>query len=386
MRAGTYYQQPDGHKAFIPKPLPPDPKLHIDEEMLALQSSADLALGRLDGLAMTLPNPDLFVAMYVRKEAVISSQIEGTQASLVDVLEYEAWERGRKSLYDAREVINYIDAMNYGLQRLSNLPLSNRLIREIHEKLVADVRGTEWAPGQFRRRQNWIGLRPDAPINEALFIPPPPDEAQIAMGDLEKYLHGDRRMPILIECGLVHSQFETIHPFLDGNGRLGRLLITFMLCHAEVLRRPLLYLSAYFKKHRAEYYDYLQNVRDKGNWEGWIKFFLRGVWQVADEATETAEQILSMQKFHHELIQEKVPGPANGIRLLELLHMTPVISVSQISDTLDIVYPTANRLVLEFQKLGLLEEITGQSRYRLFAYSPYLGLLRKDTEVYPEGD
>ena len=379
MRTGEYKQQPAGHNAFIPKPLPPSPPIQYDEELIGLLANAQGALSRLDGMARIIPNPDLFVAMYVRKEALISSQIEGTQSSLIDVLEYEVRTPKQPPIHDVGEVINYVGAMNYGLERLLEIPLCNRLIREIHERLVADVRGAEWTPGQFRRTQNWIGPRPDSPISEAIFIPPSPEEAQIAMGDLERFLQGDSEIPTLIRCGLVHSQFETIHPFIDGNGRLGRLLITFILCHEGNLRRPLLYLSAHFKKYKTEYYNKLQNVRDKGDWEGWLKFFLQGIWQVAEEAIETAEKIISMQETHRELIQQKMSGPASGLRMLEILYQLPVVNVNEISNRLGVVYRTANRLVAEFEKHGLLFERTGRRRNRRFYYEPYLALLMKDT-------
>ncbi len=279
-RAGQYIQQPTGYKAFIPSDLPPNPSVGMDPEMWDLLSRADRALGRLDGSTEILPNPDLFVFMYVRKEAVLSSQIEGTQASLMDVLEFEAQAMDSGKPSDVEEVVNYVGAMNHGLQRLQELPLSLRLIREIHEKLLANVRGGERNPGEFRSRQNWIGP-PGCKLSEAFFVPPPPVEMMRALGELEKFLHDESPMPFLIKVGLAHAQFETIHPFLDGNGRVGRLLITFLLCEKGILKRPLLYLSWYFKKNRGEYYDKLQSVRDRGDWESWLKFFLKGVEQVA---------------------------------------------------------------------------------------------------------
>lgn len=274
-RAGQYIKQITGYSAFIPKPLPPDPSVNIDGELLTLLSEADQALGRLDGSADILPNPDLFVSMYVRKEAVLSSQIEGTQASLANVLEYEAGIRPRGLPGDVAETVNYIRAMNRGLARLEELPVCNRLLKEIHGVLLQGVRGNEKSPGEFRRSQNWIGP-PGGNLATAFFVPPPPYEMEHAMGDLELYIHQDTQTPILLKCGMVHAQFETVHPFLDGNGRLGRLLITFLLCQQGVLKRPLLYLSAYFKQYRDEYYERLQEVRVSGDWERWLKFFLRG--------------------------------------------------------------------------------------------------------------
>ena len=244
-RAGISVNQPQNYRAFIPNPLPPKPSLDIDNETMEVLSRADTAIGRLSGISEALPNPNLFVAMYVRKEAVLSSQIEGTEASLVDVLEYESLNRPKTLPNDVTEVVNYVKAMNYGLERIKELPLSLRLIREIHEGLMKGVRGGDKTPGEFRKTQNWIGLK-GCTLNNARFIPPPPHEMMQALGDLEKYMHSKPNYSLLIECGLIHFQFETIHPFLDGNGRIGRLLITFFLCHKKILRKPLLYLSHYF--------------------------------------------------------------------------------------------------------------------------------------------
>jgi len=258
-RSGRYIRQLNGYRAFIPNPLPLGLPLNIDAELLRLLSEADIELGRLDGATDILPNPNLFVAMYVRKEAVLSSQIEGTQASLVDVLEYEASVDIHSLPSDVGETANYVEALNLGLARLKEFPLCNRLLREIHSVLMQGVRGEDKSPGEFRQTQNWIGT-PGCDLSTATFIPPPPHEDQEAMGNLERYIHEEIQTPALLKCGLVHGQFETIHPFLDGNGRLGRLLITFLLCHQGVLRRPLLYLSAYFKEHQDEYYERLQSI------------------------------------------------------------------------------------------------------------------------------
>jgi Fic family protein len=377
-RAGTYVRQPTGYKAFLPKPLPPEPSIAFDGELLTLLSEADLALGRLDGSTETLPNPDMFVFMYVRKEAVLSSQIEGTQASLLDVLEFEAQALENGHPGDVREVINYIDAMNYGLDRLRKLPLSLRLIREIHERLLKDVRGGERTPGEFRRSQNWIGSAGET-LSTASYVPPPPHEMLEAVGALEKFLHRSPPMPDLIKIGLVHSQFETIHPFLDGNGRVGRLLIAFLLCERKILHRPLLYLSFYFKKRRTEYYDRLQTVRDHGDWEGWLKFFLRGVHEVAEEATDTARKILRMREDHRRLIQEQMRGSAaKALSVLESLYAGPIISVQHASSSAGIVFTSANSILQSLANLGLLEETTGRKRNRRFSYTPYLALFRDD--------
>jgi Fic family protein len=373
-RAGTYMLQPNGYKAFIPKSLPPVPPVVMDEAMWSLLSQADRALGRLDGSTETLPNPDLFVFMYVRKEAVLSSQIEGTQASLIDVVQFEAdaLEAGRPE--DVEEVVNYVAAMNHGLIRLKKLPLSLRLIREIHDKLLHNVRGSERSPGEFRRSQNWIGPG-GCTLQTATFVPPPPQELLTALGDLERFLHDEAPMPALIKVGLAHVQFETLHPFLDGNGRVGRLLITFLLCEKEILKRPLLYLSYYFRKNRLEYYDRLQAVRDHGDWEGWLKFFLRGVFEVSQEATETARKIVNLREQHRQILTQRLGRTTSaGLTLLESLYARPVISVQRVVEVTGLAYANANKLVARFEDLGLLTESSGRRRDRRFSYQPYLDL------------
>ena len=324
-RGGRYVKQLTGYRAFVPAPLPPDPPIALDAGLVQLLSRADQAVGRLDGVTQTLPNPDLFVAMYVRREAVYSSQIEGTQSTLEDVLTFELDPRGRDLPRDVEEVVNYVRAMNYGLERLMTLPLSLRLIREIHAELLRDVRGAEKHPGEFRTTQNWIGSA-NVPLSRASFIPPAPSDMMVALSDFEQFLHEEHSLPMLIRCGLAHVQFETIHPFLDGNGRTGRLLITFLLVHEGVLHRPLLYLSHYLKRHRAEYYDRLMAVREAGDWEGWLRFFLRGLAETAAEATITARAIVQLQGEHRLLIQEQGLG-VNGLRLLDLLFQRPLANI-----------------------------------------------------------
>ena len=376
-RAGNFVHQPSGYTTFSPTPLPPDPPVQMDAEMSQLLSQADIGLGRLDGATDVLPNPELFVAMYVRKEAVLSSQIEGTQASLDDLLEFEARPPRRTRGSDVRGVVNYVNAMDHGLRRLRDLPLSLRLIREIHERLLANVRGSERNPGEFRTRQNWIGP-PGCNALEATFIPPPVAEMHRALTRFEHFLHDTSPMPILLRCGLVHAQFETIHPFLDGNGRMGRLLITFMLCQREVLRRPLLYLSYFLKQHRSQYYDRLQAVRTDGDWEGWLKFFLRGVTEVAQQATQTARDILALREDHRNLLQRR--GSAGSeLRLLDHLYDQPVITVNSASQFLHVTYNMANILISRFRRFGFLEERTGGKRNRIFSYEPYLQLIRVPT-------
>jgi Fic family protein len=377
-RAGTYVRQQSDYSAFVPAPLPPKPPLARDSEMDDLHFRATLALGKLDGATGTLPNPDLFVFMYVRKEAVLSSQIEGTQASLIDVVEFEAGRRDPARPQDVAEVVNYVGAMNYGLSKLSELPVSLRLIREIHNKLLKEVRGAERQPGEFRTSQNWIGP-PGCSLADATFVPPPPHLVLEALGDLETFIHDDAPMPALLKVGLVHAQFETIHPFLDGNGRVGRLLITFLLCEKKVLQRPLLYLSYFFKKHRNDYYKCLQAVRDDGDWEGWLKFFLRGVEAVANEATTKARRIAALRERHRTMIAGEMGRRAgNALTLLETLYEHPIVSVRQVEQITDITFAPANMLVDELVKLGILVETTGRRRNRVFSYRPYLAEFADD--------
>ena len=373
-RAGVYVRQRGGYGAFIPKNLPPDPPIKIDREILTLLSQAERELGRLDGSTEILPNPDLFVFMYVRKEAVLSSQIEGTQASLIDVLEFEAHALKAGRPKDVQEVANYVAAMNYGLDRLKNLPLSLRLIREIHAKLLEGVRGTRRNPGEFRRSQNWIGPS-GATLASAIYVPPPPYEMGIALDNLEKFLHDKTFTPFLIKVGIAHAQFETIHPFLDGNGRIGRLLITFLLCQENILKRPLLYLSHYFRLHRDEYYDRLQAIRDTGNWEGWLKFYLRGVSEVSQQATETARRIVQMREDHRQMVTDRMAGGAGkALTLLESLYWMPIVSVKEIVKITSLSFPNANNIAQRFLEMNLLREMTGQKRNRRFIYDPYFNL------------
>jgi Fic family protein len=372
-RAGRFVSQPSGYRAFVPAPLPPDPPLDLDGATLALLSQADVALGRLDGVVKVIPDPDFFVSMYVRREAVLSSQIEGTQSTLEDLLGAELEPEGAASdtYSDVGEIVNYVRAMNHGLQRLDDLPLSLRLLREIHGELLRDGRGARATPGDFRKSQNWIGPS-GATLQQATFVPPPVPDMRQALADFELFFHRDDRQPVLIEAALAHAQFETIHPFLDGNGRVGRLLITFLLVHRGVLRAPLLYLSHYLKLHRTEYYDRLTAVRVRGDWEGWLRFFLEGVATTAEEATETAERIFELRETHRTLVMEETG--AAGLRLLSALFDRPLVNVNYLTRALGVTFPTANRLVARFEDLGLLREVTGQRRSRRFRYDPYLAL------------
>ena len=369
-RAGVWLRQPSGYRAFVPAPLPPDPPLMMDDEMLALLSRADQALGRLDGVASILPNPDLFVAMYVRQEAVTSSQIEGTQSTLEDVLGFEA---GAAAPQDVEEVVNYVRAMNHGLQRLDEFPLSLPLIKEIHAILMEGTRGKASSPGEFRRSQNWIGAA-GATLQTASFVPPPVPEMKESLHQFEKWLHTDS-LPTLLHCGLAHAQFETIHPFLDGNGRVGRLLITFLLCERQILKRPLLYLSLYLKFHRTEYYDRLSALRS-GDWEGWLKFFLRGVAEVSLSATATARAILDLRERGRIELLAQGNNPALAAQLFDFLFEQPVVTIASIQTHLACSYPTAAKLVASLQKpeLALLEQIGTDKRNRRYRFAPYLAL------------
>lgn len=343
--------------------------------MLKLLSDADRKLGRLDGVTQILPNPDLFVAMYVQKEAVLSSQIEGTQASLNDVLSADNSERNM----DIWEIMHYVSAMNYGLERLKEFPLSLRLIREIHRKLLEEGRGSTSTPGEFRVTQNWIGPS-GCTLENATFIPPIVPDMKQALSDLENFFYEDGDIPSLIKIAVIHAQFESIHPFLDGNGRVGRLLITFWLCAEKILSKPLLYLSYYFKSNRLEYYDRLMEVRKKGDWEGWIKFFLKGIAIVADEATESAKDIIKVKEKSGEFLGQY--NNANYMKLLDKLFINPFITKNNVAELLEISYPTASNIVEEFVRLGILKDITpGKQRNKKYCFVEYLAILNRGTEL-----
>jgi Fic family protein len=376
-RAGRYVQQSTGYRAFLPEPLPPQPPIDYDGELRTLLSNADRDVARLDAIAALLPNPDLFVAMYVRHEAVLSSQIEGTQSTLEDVLAFEAQTPGDEAPLDVEEVVNYVRAMNHGLARLHALPLSLRLLREIHAELMQGVRGGEKSPGEFRTSQNWIGGR-GSTLATAAFVPPPPHELMTTLGALETFLHdGKTDTPLLVRCGLAHAQFETIHPFLDGNGRVGRLLITLMLCEDGALSRPLLYLSLYLKAHRAEYYDRLTAIRQQGHWEPWLKFFLRGVSLTARAATQTARDIVALRDAHRAALSADAKG-AKALTLLDALYRQPYVSVNRVRDIVGCTFPTATKLVTDLEARGWLKEVTGYARNRLWRYQPYIDLFHRE--------
>ena len=361
-------------RAFIPAPLPPVPPLEIDGELGALLDAASTALGRLDGISLLLPDPGLFLYTYVRKEAVFSSQIEGTQSSLSDLLSHELDNTPSGLLEDVSEVSCYVDAMQHGLELLkSGTPLSLRLIREIHARLLAHGRDSGKMPGEFRSSQNWIGgSRP----GNARFVPPPPDAVLETMGALELFLHDQpvKTRPLL-KAALAHVQFETIHPFLDGNGRLGRLLITFILCAEGVLDAPMLYLSLYLKKHRDDYYRLLQAVRVDGNWEDWLTFFLTGVVETSAAATQTARRLLQVFQRDSEILRSEA---ASVIRLHQHLQRKPVISIAEAARSLNISAPTAAKALATLQARSIVREITGQPYRKLYSYQEYLDVLNED--------
>jgi Fic family protein len=364
-------------KAYLPPPLPPDPPVVLGD-LISLIEQANRALGRLDGITSILPAPPLFLFMYVRKEALLSSQIEGTQSSLSDLLVFENDEIPMVSIDDVQDVSNYVAAMDYGLKRLSDgFPLSLRLIREIHDVLLRKGRGSSQQPGEFRRSQSWIGgTRP----GNALFVPPPPRDMTSALDNFEKFLHDDK-LPTLIRAALAHVQFETIHPFLDGNGRLGRLLITLMLCAEGALKAPMLYLSLYFKQRRGQYYDLLQGVRDRGDWETWVEFFLQGVVETANEAVETARQLLELFEEDRTRIRAFGRPSASMLRVHDLLQRQPIVGIVPASRALKLTHPTVMKAVANLQKLEIVREITGRRRGKLFAYARYMSILDRGTEL-----
>ncbi len=378
-RSGGYIQQITGYKAFIPAPLPPDPAIKLDGTLQNLLSKADMSLARLDGMGYILPDVNFFIAMYVRKEALLSSQIEGTQASLKDLFGHESGDKPGNG-NDVSDVVNYVKALNHGIERLGAFPMSLRLIKEIHEILMANVRGSERKPGEFKQAQNWIGPS-GCTLNDATFIPPPPHESAKAMGDLEHYIHTEAQLPVLIDTAMIHYQFETIHPFLDGNGRLGRLLITFYLYWKNALNRPLLYLSYFFKRNRQEYYDRLQMVRETGNYEQWITFFLKGVVETADSAMETAKKILGLQSDHRSLLWKKKISSPIAVGMLESLFHKPYVSVNDIAKEFNVSFQTASTLVSQFEKAGILEETTGRKRDKRYVYAEYVNILSEGTQT-----
>jgi Fic family protein len=380
---GRFVKQLDGQEAyvaFIPNALPPKPGIEIDEPLEEAIERASIALGRLDGITLLLPDPELFLYMFVRKEAVLSNQIEGTQSSLSDLLKYEHAATPGVPVEDVREASNYVKAMQHGLDRLrGGFPLSLRLLREIHKVLLQNARGSHKTPGEFRTSQNWIGgTRP----GNARFVPPPPHEVPGALTNLEKFLHDEpTRISPLLKAGIAHVQFETIHPFLDGNGRLGRLLITFVLCAEGVLSQPLLYLSLYLKSHREQYYDALQRVRTHGEWNAWLEFYLEGIEEVARTATQTAQAIMKLFEADHQRIQRLGKAAGSAIRVHDLLKRQAIISIPLAAKALALTQPTVAASVERLVKLGIARESTGKQRDRQFIYSAYEKILNEGTEL-----
>ncbi|GGB31088.1 Fic family protein [Allosediminivita pacifica] len=382
-RLGRFVETPvagETVRAFVPPPLPPVPTIDV-LVLLDRLSLAERALGRLDGITMLLPRQELFLYMYVRKEAVLSSQIEGTQSTLTDLLRFETEAQAGQPIDDIREVSNYVDAMMYGLERLEELPLSLRLIREMHARLLQSGRGGTKDPGEFRRSQNWIGgTRP----GNALYVPPPVTELDNCLGAFERFMHDDQsRLPALIKAGLLHVQFETIHPFLDGNGRIGRLLVTLYLCVNGVLQKPLLYLSLFLKTHRADYYRLLQEVREHGQWEAWLDFFLAGVAETANKAFDAATRIVDLFKEDRERISAQSDRAGSSLRIHELFQQHPFLTANQLVEYTSLSAPTVNAALADLQRFGILEEITGRKRGRVFSYRAYLTILSEGTDPLP---
>jgi Fic family protein len=363
------------YEAYVPKPLPPEPPLEYGAALIASVERANQALGRLDGITLMLPDPDLFLYQYVRKEALLSSQIEGTQSSLSDLLLFELHEAPGVPMDDVEEVSNYVAALNHGLHRIrrDDFPLSLRLIREVHEVLLRGGRGANKSPGEFRKGQNWIGGR--AP-STAAFVPPPPERLDECLRAFERFLHAPKaRMPPLIKAALAHVQFETIHPFNDGNGRIGRLLIALILCVEGVLREPTLYLSLYFKTHRQQYYNQLDSVRKTGDWETWLAFFLDGVESTSQQAVETAQKILKLFNSDREKVRALGRRAGSALQVFEQFTRRPILDGTALRKALHLTAPTVLFAVDALHDLKLLNELTGQRRNRIWVYQGYYNLL-----------
>jgi Fic family protein len=366
-------------RAFIPNPLPPLPALELSNRRQHLLERATVALGRLDSVTLLLPDPHIFLYAYVRREAVLSSQIEGTQSSLAQLLLFEMEQAPGVPLDDVREVSNYVAALNHGLQRLQdNFPLSTRLIREMHGILLAQGRGSDKSPGEFRRSQNWIGgTRP----GNAHFVPPPPGHVEDSMTQLERFMHDSGNpYPTLVKAALAHVQFETIHPFLDGNGRIGRLLIAFILHHDRLLSQPLLYLSLYFKQHRQEYYRLLDLVRIEGDWEAWLDFFLEGVEQIASNAVDTAKRLLSLFQQDEQKVQISGRSASTTLRVFRVLCEHPLTTLNRVCESTGLSFPAVSKGMHQLEQLHIVSEITGHQRNRVFAYKQYLSILNEGTD------
>ena len=389
-KTGDYLTQTvtgESYQAYMPAPLPPEPPLVLDGGLLQLMDQANRALGRLDGISRVWPNSSHFLNQllyqYVRKEAVLSSQIEGTQSSLSDLLLYELQETPGVPLDDVQDVSSYVAALNHGLARIrEGFPLSLRLLREIHGILLATGRGADKSPGEFRRSQNWLGgSRP----GNAVFVPPPPDRLMDCLGPFEHFLHDEPEpMPSLIKAALAHVQFESIHPFLDGNGRLGRMLITLLLCNDKVLQEPSLYLSLHFKIHRMDYYDHLQRVRTEGDWESWLRFFLTGVTETATEATDAAQKLWTLFDEDRSRIQAQGKIAGTALRVHDLLQQRPIVSITAACKALELTHPAVNKSLRKLEELGIVREITGRQRNRLYLYEAYMVILSQGLEPFTD--
>ena len=369
--SGKLVRAIDGYWAFVAKPLPP--KLDWSDALVSLTSKADIALGTLSGLGENLPNPHLLIYPFVRKEAVLSSRIEGTQSSLSDLLLFEATKAEKQR--DVKEVQNYVHAIEYGLKRLEELPLSLRLIRELHAILMEGVRGEQATPGEFRQSQNWIGP-PGCTLDDATFMPPPVAEMKESLDQLEKFLHADTQLPPLVELALIHYQFETIHPFLDGNGRIGRLLITLFLCQRSILNKPLLYLSAFFERHRQEYYDRLLEVSQRGAWRQWLEFFLQAVVTQSDDAVRRARRLLDLHRIYYQTSLGK-HLPPTAMKLVELIFVKPVLNARVTQESLKVTYPGAQKAINALVEQGILAEITGGKRNKVYEARRILEILEE---------
>ena len=363
------------YQSFVPKPLPPSPPIEMTEDMLDLLIKANSQLAVLESMATRIPNVDLFVSMYVRKEALMSSQIEGTQATLEDVLDPMIEDNANRNVAD---VVNYIKATEFAIKRLKELPLCNRLIKETHAVLMEGVRGQEKSPGEFRYSQNWIGGQ-GSTLRNARYIPPSPDDMTEAMSDLEKYINADEKTDALIRAALIHYQFETIHPFLDGNGRVGRLLITLFLMEKKVLTTPALYISYFLKKNRVEYYDRMTEVRSKGNYEQWVKFFLQALMESAEDAASTIDELTALHDKNATVIAGMGRAAKNAMMVFDYLEKNPIIEIGKTAEALGITFNTASSAVKRLADAGILKQTTNASRNRTFAYEDYLAVLRKGT-------
>ena len=377
-RAGHYKSNLSGemtYSSFVPSPLPPTPPVELSNDIINLLVKANSQLVVLEAVDSRIPNVALFISMYVRKEALMSSQIEGTQATLEDILDPLLDANANR---DVADVVNYIKATEFAIKRLHSLPLCNRLLRETHAVLMEGVRGQEKNPGEFRRSQNWIGGQ-GSTLKNARYIPPTPDDMQAAMSDLEKYIHADDETDVLIRAALIHYQFETIHPFLDGNGRVGRLLITLFLMEKKILTTPALYISYFLKKNRIEYYDRMTEVRAKGNYEQWVKFFLQAIIESAEDATAAIDELTSLHNANVTVISKLGRASKNALLVFNYLESNPIIEIGKTSEVLNISFNTVSSAVKRLVDVGILVQTSDSSRNRTFAYEAYLDILRKGT-------